>query len=114
MPGEFERGTFTGRTIIWKAGWEIFPRASISWALELTRSALIVSRELAEPIRMGEADPAPPAHNTFLSVLVEQGVLASRFFAECWAPRFIAQGMPPFPQRLWIVSLAVWIVGVSS
>jgi hypothetical protein len=22
--------------------------------------------------------------------------------------------MPPFPQRLWLVSLAVWIVGVSS
>jgi len=24
------------------------------------------------------------------------------------------KGMPPFPQRLWIVSLAVWVVGVSS
>jgi hypothetical protein len=24
------------------------------------------------------------------------------------------RGMPPFPQRLWIVSLAVWVVGVSS
>src|SRR6267142_318421 len=114
MPGEFERGTFTGRTIIWKAGWEIF-RAHPFVGIGANSFRVIVSRELAEPIRMGEADPAPPAHNTFLSVLVEQGVLGFAVFCGMLGALAISlRGMPPFPQRLWIVSLAVWVVGVSS
>jgi O-antigen ligase len=114
VPTEFEQGTFTGRTIIWKAGWEIF-RAHPFFGIGANAFRVIVSRELAEPIRMGEADPAPPAHNTFLSVLVEQGVLGFAVFCGMLGALAVSlRGMPPFPQRLWIVSLAVWVVGVSS
>jgi O-antigen ligase len=114
LPTEFEQGTFTGRTIIWKAGWEIF-RAHPFVGIGANAFRVIVSRELAEPIRMGEADPAPPAHNTFLSVLVEQGVLGFVVFCGMLGALAVSlRGMPPFPQRLWIVSLAVWVVGVSS
>ena len=114
VPTEFEQGTFTGRTIIWKAGWEIF-RAHPFVGIGANAFRVIVSRELAEPIRMGEADPAPPAHNTFLSVLVEQGVLGFAVFCGLLGALAVSlRGMPPFPQRLWIVSLAVWVVGVSS
>jgi len=114
LPTEFEQGTFTGRTIIWKAGWEIF-RAHPFFGIGANAFRVIVSRVLAEPIRLGEADPAPPAHNTFLSVLVEQGVLGFAVFcAMLGALALSLKGMPPFPQRLWIVSLAVWTVGVSS
>ena len=114
VPTEFEQGTFTGRTIIWKAGWEIF-RAHPFVGIGANAFRVMVSRELAEPIRMGEADPAPPAHNTFLSVLVEQGALGFAVFCGMLGALAISlRGMPPFPQRLWIVSLAVWVVGVSS
>jgi len=114
VPTEFEHGTFTGRTIIWKAGWEIF-RAHPFVGIGANAFRVIVSRELAEPIRMGDADPAPPAHNTFLSVLVEQGVLGFAVFCGMLGALAVSlRGMPPFPQRLWIVSLAVWVVGVSS
>ncbi len=114
MPAEFERGTFTGRTIIWRAGWEIF-RAHPFVGIGANAFRVLVSRELQEPIRMGEADPAPPAHNTFLSVLVEQGVLGFVVFCGMLGALALSlKGMPPFPQRLWIVSLAVWVVGVSS
>ena len=114
MPTEFEQGTFTGRTIIWRAGWEIF-RAHPFVGIGANAFRIMVSRELEEPIRMGEADPAPPAHNTFLSVLVEQGVLGFAVFCGMLGALAVSlKGMPPFPQRLWIVSLAVWVVGVSS
>ncbi len=114
VPTEFEQGTFTGRTIIWKAGWEIF-RAHPFVGIGANAFRVIVSRELAEPIRDGESDPAPPAHNTFLSVLVEQGVLGFVVFCGMLGALAVSlRGMPPFPQRLWIVSLAVWVVGVSS
>jgi len=114
VPTEFEQGTFTGRTIIWKAGWEIF-RAHPFFGIGANAFRVMVSRELAEPIRMGEADPAPPAHNTFLSVLVEQGVLGFAVFCGMLGALAVSlKGMPPFPQRLWVVSLAVWVVGVSS
>jgi O-antigen ligase len=114
VPTEFEQGTFTGRTIIWKAGWEIF-RTHPFVGIGANAFRVVVSREMAEPIRMGEADPAPPAHNTFLSVLVEQGVLGFAVFCGMLGALAVSlRGMPPFPQRLWIVSLAVWVVGVSS
>lgn len=114
LPTEFAQGTFTGRTIIWKAGWEIF-RTHPFFGIGANAFRVIVSRVLTDPIRLGDADPAPPAHNTFLSVLVEQGVLGFAIFcALLIALALSLRGMPPFPQRLWIVSLAVWIVGVSS
>ena len=114
LPTEFTQGTFTGRTIIWKAGWEIF-RSHPFFGIGANAFRLIVSRVLTDPIHLGEADPAPPAHNTFLSVLVEQGVLGFAVFcALLIALALSLRGMPAFPQRLWIVSLAVWIVGVSS
>jgi hypothetical protein len=48
-------------------------------------------------------------------VLVEQGVLGFAMFCGLLGALAISlRGMPPFPQRLWIVSLAVWVVGVSS
>jgi len=114
LPTEFTQGTFTGRTIIWKAGWEIF-RSHPFFGIGANAFRLIVSRVLTDPIHLGEADPAPPAHNTFLSVLVEQGVVGFAVFcALLIALALSLRGMPAFPQRLWIVSLAVWIVGVSS
>jgi len=114
LPSEFEQGTFTGRTIIWKAGWEIF-RAHPFLGIGANAFRLIVSRVLAEPIRLDERDPAPPAHNTFLSVIVEQGVIGFTVFCALLGVLALSlRAMPPFQQRLWIVSLAVWVVGVSS
>jgi len=114
MPDEFERGTFTGRTVIWTAGWEIF-RAHPFLGIGANAFRIIVSRVLAEPIRPGEHDPAPPAHNTFLSVLVEQGVIGFTLFCALLGVLAVSlRAMPPFPRRLWIVSLGVWVVGVSS
>ncbi len=116
MPTEFEHGTFTGRTVIWNEGWEIF-RAHPFVGIGANAFRVIVSRLLAEPIRLDQYDvpPAPPAHNTFLSILVEQGVIGlSLFCALLGVLALSLRAMPPFPRRLWMVCLGVWIVGVSS
>jgi O-antigen ligase len=114
LPSEFMQGTLTGRTIIWKAGWEIF-RVHPFLGIGANAFRVIVSRVLTEPIRLDERDPAPPAHNTFLSVLVEQGVIGFVLFCALLGVLALSlREMPRFQQRLWIVSLAVWVVGVSS
>src|SRR6266436_3934735 len=112
---EFAQGTLTGRTIIWKAGWEIF-RVHPFLGIGANAFRLIVSRVLTEPIRLDDpSSPAPPAHNTFLSVLVEQGVIGFALFCALISVLAVSlRAMPPFPQRLWIVSFGVWVVGVSS
>ena len=115
VPNEVEHGTLTGRTVIWKAGWQIF-REHPFLGIGSNAFRLIVSRVLEEPIRLDDPDsPAPPAHNTFLSVLVEQGVIGFAIFcAMLGVLGFSLMAMPTFPQKLWIVVLAVWAVGVSS
>ncbi|HEY4818064.1 MAG TPA: O-antigen ligase family protein [Candidatus Acidoferrum sp.] len=115
-PNEFAQGTLTGRTVIWKAGWELF-RSHPFVGIGANAFRVIVSRVLAEPIRIGSdiLPPAPPAHNTFLSVLVEQGVIGLILFCTLLSVLALSvRALPPFPRKLWIVCLGVWVVGVSS
>jgi O-antigen ligase len=113
-PTELAKGTLTGRRLIWAAGWELF-RDHPLLGIGANAFRPVVSRELAEPIRLDERDPAQPAHNTFLSVLVEQGVIGFAFFCALLGVLVLSLGaMPPFQRKLWIVCLGVWAVGVSS
>lgn len=114
-PNALEHSTLTGRTVIWKAGWEIF-RQHPFIGIGSNAFRVVVSRVLREPIRMDDPDsPAPPAHNTFLSVLVEQGVIGFAIFSVLLVVLCLSlRTMPPLTQKLWIVVLAVWAVGVSS
>lgn len=114
-PGEFEHGTMTGRTIIWEAGWQIF-REHPYVGIGTNAFRLIVSRVLEEPIRVDDPDsPAPPAHNTFLSVLVEEGVVGFAVFCAMLVVLGLSlREMPPLSQKLWTVCLGVWMIGVSS
>jgi O-antigen ligase len=115
MPHALEHSTLTGRTVIWKAGWQIF-REHPFLGIGSNAFRVVVSRVLAEPIRLDNPEsPAPPAHNTFLSVLVEQGIIGFAFFCTLLIVLGLSlKEMPPMKQRLWIVVLGVWVVGVSS
>jgi O-antigen ligase len=116
MPTEFAQGTLTGRTVIWKAGWEIF-RGHPFLGIGANAFRPIVSRVLAEPIRLDQSalPPAPPAHNTFLSILVEQGVVGLTLFCALLGVLSLSvKVLPASTRKLWIVSMGVWMVGVSS
>jgi O-antigen ligase len=114
MPDEIAQGSLTGRTIIWTAGWEIF-REHPFLGVGANAFRLMVSRVLAEPIRPDEPDAAPPAHNTFLSVLVEQGIIGFTLFCALLVVLALSvREMPLLPRRLWIVCLGVWVLGVSG
>jgi O-antigen ligase len=115
MPHEFRHGTMTGRTLIWSAGWELF-REHPFLGIGANAFRVLVSRVLNEPIRPGSStSPAPPAHNTFLSVLVEQGVLGFTIFCALLVLLALsADALPGLSRKLWLVSLTVWVVGVSG
>jgi len=62
-----------------------------------------------------EADPAPPAPIHFFLFLSNRAFSASCVFCGCWAPlRFRSAVCRRVLTAPWIVSLAVWVVGVSS
>jgi O-antigen ligase len=105
IPNELRQGTLTGRTVIWTAGWELF-RMHPFLGVGAAGFRDSVSRALSEPI---------VAHNTFLSVLVEQGVIGFTLFCALLGVLGLSvSAMPSLPQRFWIVILGVWVVGVSS
>jgi O-antigen ligase len=116
IPQEFSQGTFTGRTVIWTAAWELF-RGHPILGVGANAFRLTVSRILTETIRADESGipQAPAAHNTFLSVLVEQGVIGFALFCALLSVLALSvRGLPPLQQKLWIVLLGVWVVGVSG
>jgi O-antigen ligase len=115
VPSEVARGTLTGRTLIWGAGWELF-REHPFLGVGANAFRITVSRVLNEPIHLDDpTSPAPPAHNTFLSVLVEQGILGLVVFCALLGCLIFSMRVMPAPSKqMWSVCLAVWAVGVSS
>jgi O-antigen ligase len=102
---EIQSGTMNDRTVIWRTGLEVFAdhpfigvgaggfgaglqrKMSFSWA----------------------------AHNTFLSVLVEQGVIGFAIFLFLLVTlAYSTFGIPVFERNLWLVMLSTWAVGVSA
>jgi len=100
---EFTRGTLGDRPMIWQAGWDVFrvhPFRGVGAGAFRDAHTLTV---------------AWVAHNTFLSILVEEGVIGfGLFFALMVFLAVCALEMPPLEQKLWIITLGTWAVGASS
>jgi O-antigen ligase len=105
IPDELREGTLTGRTLIWGAGLDVF-REHPFLGVGAAGFRESVNRALSEEI---------VAHNTFLSILVEEGVIGFSLFCTLLGVLALSvSAMPSLPRRFWIVILAVWVVGVSS
>lgn len=102
---QISEGTMTHRTVIWAAGLEVFRNHALlgvgagAYGFSILRAV----------------DISYVAHNTFLSVLVELGVVGALLMLALLSAMFYsAIYMPYLESRLWITLLLTWIVGVSS
>lgn len=108
LPSEAALGTFHDRTYIWKAGVNVvrshpligvgagaFPEAGRPW------------------LRISGLAGRYVAHNTFLSVLAEEGLIGFGVCALLLGTLMAYVWMMPSAERaLWSVTLAVWALGV--
>lgn len=109
LGSEIKQGTLNSRTLLWEGGWDAFkqvPFQGIGSGAYPEIMSWIVGR-------VWGFDAV--AHNSFLSVLVETGLIGFAIFA-AWLSLMAAAAfrMPWFERRLWITTLILWAVGVSS
>jgi O-antigen ligase len=102
---ELAEGTLGARRIIWSAGLELFHMSPIA-GIGAGGFAAGTERILGQ---------AEVAHNTFLSVLVEEGVIGLVLLLAVLLSLVLpALRLPRLERDLWLVLMATWAVGVSS
>lgn len=111
LPTELAQGTLHNRTRIWKTGLKVLKRHPVVG---------VGAGAYPEAVRPWLGRPALAgheyvAHNTFLSVLVECGLIGFGLFgAMLGVLALFVWMMPPAERALWSVMLAVWATGVSA
>jgi O-antigen ligase len=106
---EVSSGTLNSRTLLWKAGFAAFrtrPVAGIGAGAYPEASAQLIGRPWGF---------VPVAHNSFISVAVETGVIGIVLFGGMLAMLYRSAFLMSGPTRsFWLTQLAVWTVGVCS
>ena len=102
---DITQGTLTHRTVIWNAGLEVFRDHPIAGIGSGAYGTAIV-RAVDIPF---------VAHNSFLSVLVETGVIGETLWMGLIACLFLLASQARYDERcLWTVVLLTWTVGVNA
>jgi O-antigen ligase len=111
IPTEITRGTLHDRTRIWKSGLKAFKQHRM---LGVGSGAYPAAVEpwLGKPMVAGFQYVA---HNTFLSVLVECGIVGLAIYGLLLATLLLfILTLPPVERSLWLVVAASWAVGVFT
>lgn len=102
---EISEGTLTHRTTIWAAGMEAFRNHALLGVGSGAYAAAVV-RAIDRPL---------VAHNTFLSVLVELGVVGALvLFGLLASMMYSALRMRYLERCLWFAVLLTWVIGVAA
>ncbi|HLJ50418.1 MAG TPA: O-antigen ligase family protein [Bryobacteraceae bacterium] len=105
IKSELEGGTLTNRTFIWAAGLEVFREHPLLG---------VGSGAFGQSV-LNQLDIPYVAHNTFLSVLVETGMVGAGIFLSLLASLFLgALHLRGMERALWVVLLLAWAVAGSS
>jgi O-antigen ligase len=108
---ELTQGTLHNRTTIWKTGLKVLRQHPV---------AGIGAGAYPEAVRPRLGTPGVPghfyvAHNSFLSVLVECGMVGFLLYgAMLLTVCLFVWTLPPAERALWAVVLLVWAIGVST
>ncbi len=99
------QGTMTHRTQIWAASTELFRQHPLFGVGSTAHPAAVV-KIVARPL---------VAHNTFLSVLVELGVIGALIFVGLISALFLtARRMHGVKKTLWTLILVGWCIGANG
>jgi O-antigen ligase len=117
---EVSSGTLNERTMIWQAGWVVFGQSPFR-GVGAAAFAPSVEHAMGMPFHGTSMDEGGPvnvelvAHNTFISVLVEQGVIGFALFLGILLTLvFSAWQFPAVDRVFWLSLLLTWAIGVSS
>jgi O-antigen ligase len=103
-----DRGSMSGRTEIWNAGWQAFPERPLVGA---GAGAFVTA---IRPY-FGGAEKVASAHNVALGLLVEQGIIGLVLFAAVFGGcAWTILRSPPPHGALWGVLILTWLVGGMS
>lgn len=113
---EITSGTLNERTMIWQIGWQVFGQAPFQ-GVGAGAYAPTVEHTLGLASDVGGAEAGAPvarlvAHNTFFSILVEQGVIGfTLFFALLLTLVLSTWRLPRVDRVFWLCILLTWGIG---
>lgn len=116
---ELSSGTLNERTLIWQIGWQVFGQApfqgvgAAAYAATVEHALGLASDTATDT--SGVAVARLVAHNTFFSVLVEEGVIGfALFFALLLTLVLSAWKLPHIDRVFWLFLLLTWAIGASD
>lgn len=112
---EVSSGTLNERTLIWQTGWQIFGEApfqgvgSEAFASTAEHKLGLASHK---DTTMGVGGARLAAHNTFFSILLEEGAIGFALFSILLLTLVLSTWrLPAIDRVLWLCILATWAIG---